>query len=92
MIIFTHHSGEPHGILGAQVAATFIQQKLSIPTIVVGIERDFLKEQLLRFIDESYAPCIVPWRLDTADRIEDRHHVQQGRNLDSMVGSVLQRN
>ena len=55
MIIFTHHSGEPHGILGAQVAATFIQEKLSIPVVVVGIERDFLKEQLLRFIEESYA-------------------------------------
>lgn len=55
MIIFTHHTGEPHGILGAQVAATFFQQKLSIPSIVVGIERDFSKELLLRFIDEYYA-------------------------------------
>jgi hypothetical protein len=55
MIIFTHHTGEPHGILGAQVAATFFQQKLSIPSIVVGIQRDFSKEQLLRFIDEYYA-------------------------------------
>jgi hypothetical protein len=54
MIIFTHHTGEPHGILGAQVAATFLQRKLSIPCIVVGIERDFSKEQLLRFIDEYY--------------------------------------
>jgi hypothetical protein len=55
MIIFTHHTGEPHAILGAQVAATFFQRKLSIPSIVVGIERDFSKEQLLRFIDEYYA-------------------------------------
>jgi hypothetical protein len=55
MIIFTHHTGEPHGILGAQVAATYLQQKLSIPSIVVGIERDFSKEKLLRFIDEYYA-------------------------------------
>jgi len=38
MIIFTHHSGEPHGILGAQVAATFLERKPSIPSIVVGIE------------------------------------------------------
>jgi hypothetical protein len=52
MIIFTHHTGEPHGILGAQVAATFIQRKLSIPSIVVGIERDFSKEELFRFLDE----------------------------------------
>lgn len=55
MIIFTHHTGEPHGILGAQVAATFFQRRLSIPSIVVGIERDFSKEQLLCFIDEYYA-------------------------------------
>jgi len=52
MIIFTHHTGEPHGILGAQAAATFLQRRLSIPSIVVGIERNFSKEQLLRFIDE----------------------------------------
>jgi hypothetical protein len=55
MIIFTHHTGEPHGILGAQVAATFFQRRLSIPSIVVGIERNFSKEQLFRFIDEYYA-------------------------------------
>jgi hypothetical protein len=54
MIIFTHHTGEPHGILGAQVAATFFQRRLSIPSIVVGVERDFSKEQLFRFIDEYY--------------------------------------
>ncbi len=55
MIIFTHHTGEPHGILGAQVAATFLERNLSIPSIVVGIERNFSKERLLRFIDEYYA-------------------------------------
>ena len=54
MIIFTHHTGEPHGILGAQVAATFLERKLSIPSIVVGIEREFSKGNLLRFIDEYY--------------------------------------
>jgi hypothetical protein len=54
MIIFTHHTGEPHGILGAQVAATYLQRKLAVPSIVVGIERDFSKKQLRRFIDEYY--------------------------------------
>lgn len=54
MIIFTHHTGEPYGILGAQVAATYFQQKLSVPSIVVGIERDFSKEQLFHFADEYY--------------------------------------
>ncbi len=55
MIVFTHHTGDPHGVLGAQIAATFFDRKLSIPSIVVGIERNFSKEQLLRFIDEYYA-------------------------------------
>jgi len=55
MIIFAHHTGEPHSILGAQVAATFLDRKLSIPSIVVGIERNFSKEQLLRFIDDYYS-------------------------------------
>lgn len=54
MILFTHHTGEPHGVLGAQVAATFFERRLSIPSIVVGIERDFSKERLVRFIDEYY--------------------------------------
>jgi hypothetical protein len=55
MILFTHHTGEPHGILGAQLAATYFQRQLSIPSIVVGIERDFSREGLIRFIDEYYA-------------------------------------
>jgi hypothetical protein len=55
MILFTHHTGEPHGILGAQVAATFLERKLSVPSIVVGITRDFSKEKLLQFIDHHYA-------------------------------------
>jgi hypothetical protein len=55
MIIFTHHTGDPHGLLGAQVAATFFGRKLSTPSIVVGIERNFSKERLLRFVDEYYA-------------------------------------
>jgi hypothetical protein len=55
MILFTHHTGGPHGILGAQVAATFLERKFSIPSIVVGIKRDFSKEQLFRFIDTYYS-------------------------------------
>src|SRR4030042_4502145 len=55
VIIFPHHTGEPHGILGAQVAATFLERRLSIPSIVVGIEREFSKERLFRFIEECYA-------------------------------------
>jgi hypothetical protein len=66
MIIFTHHTGEPHGILGAQAAATFLQRKLSIPSIVVGIQRNFSKEQLLRFIDEYYAGKWSPTEMPSA--------------------------
>ncbi len=72
MILFTHHTGEPHGILGAQVAATFFERKLSTPSIVVGIERDFSKERLLRFIDEYYAGKEKgqrPSLISAADRI-----------------------
>lgn len=71
MILFTHHTGEPHGILGAQVAATFFERKLSIPSIVVGIERDFSKERLLHFIDEYYAGKnrVIASRISAADRI-----------------------
>ena len=55
MIIFTHHTGEAHGILGAQLAATFFQRKLSVASIVVGIERNFSRENLLRFTEDYYA-------------------------------------
>ncbi len=55
MIIFTHHTGEPHGILGAQIAATFLQRRLSIPSIVVGVERNFSRERLLGFVQDYYA-------------------------------------
>lgn len=54
MIFFTHHTGGPHGILGVQLAATFFQRRLSIPSIVIGIERSFSKDRLLAFIDDYY--------------------------------------
>ena len=54
MLICTHHTGEPHGILGAQVAATYFSKRLSIPSIVVGLKREFQKEKFLAFIEEYY--------------------------------------
>jgi hypothetical protein len=36
------------------VAATFFSRKLSLPSIVIGIERDFSKERLLDFVDGYY--------------------------------------
>lgn len=54
MIIFTHHTGEPHGILGAQAAATFFTRRLNLPSIVVGIQREFGVDALLRFVEDYY--------------------------------------
>jgi len=81
MIIFTHHTGEPYGILGAQVAATFFKRKLSIPSIVVGIKRDFSKEGLLGFIDEYYAG---------KDRVVAFSHLCGRKDLIALVGELKQ--
>jgi hypothetical protein len=54
MLVITHHTGEPHSILGAQVAATYMTRRLDIPSIVVGVTRDFEQENLFKFIDEYY--------------------------------------
>jgi len=86
VIIFTHHTGEPHGILGAQVAATFLQRKLSIPSIVVGIERNFSKERLLRFIDEYYAGKWSP----ASEAVAPTHRSRGGTSrLKSHDGGLL---
>ena len=54
MLVCTHHTGEPHGILGAQIASTYLSKRLAIPSIVVGIRREFRKEPLLAFIEQYY--------------------------------------
>lgn len=54
VIIFTHHTGEPHGILGAQAAATFLTRHHGVESIVVGVQREFATEELFRFIEEHY--------------------------------------
>ncbi len=55
MILISHHTGETHGILGAQIAATYFTKNFETPSIVVGVERGFSKQDLLKFIDEYYA-------------------------------------
>jgi hypothetical protein len=87
MIIFTHHTGEPHGILGAQVAATFLQRKLSIPSIVVGIERNFSKERLLRFVHEYYEGKWSP----TAETLAPNHRSDGGTSRPNSQGGLLLR-
>ncbi len=54
MIFLTHHTGGPYGLLGPQMAATYLQRNLSIPSLVVGIERHFSKERLFHFLEEYY--------------------------------------
>jgi hypothetical protein len=54
MLICTHHTGEPHGILGAQVASTYFTKRLAMPSIVLGLSREFHKEKLLAFVEEYY--------------------------------------
>jgi hypothetical protein len=54
MILITHHTGEAHGILGAQVAATYLTRSLNMSSIVVGIGRQFSKQNLFQFLDDYY--------------------------------------
>lgn len=83
MIILTHHTGEPHGILGAQLAATYLREKLSIPTIVVGIERDYSKEKLLRLIDEHY---------EGKEKVIAFSHLCGRKDLIDLIRELKQRN
>jgi len=54
MIILSHHTGESYGLLGPQLAASFITSELGISTIVIGLLRNFDKEKLFEFIKEHY--------------------------------------
>ncbi|RLA85361.1 MAG: hypothetical protein DRG31_03200 [Deltaproteobacteria bacterium] len=54
MLILCHHTGEPYGLLGPQLAATFLTKKLKIPTVVLGITRDFDRQKLIEFVKEHY--------------------------------------
>ncbi|MCX7856987.1 MAG: hypothetical protein N2513_03230 [Deltaproteobacteria bacterium] len=54
MLLITHHTGENHGLLGPQIVATYISEKLKIPTIVLGLKRGFKEEEFFKFLDEHY--------------------------------------
>lgn len=54
MIILAHHTGEPYGLLGPQVAATYISRKVGLPTSVLGVLHRFDKDRLLEFLKEHY--------------------------------------
>lgn len=82
MILLTHHTGEPHGILGAQLAATYLTRNLNMPSIVVGVERQFSKENLLTFLDDYY-------RGD--ERVIGFSHLCGRKDLLELIGSVKER-
>jgi hypothetical protein len=79
MIVITHHTGEAHGILGAQVAATHFTRNLDMPTIVVGIERVFSRENLLRLLDDYY---------EGRERVIGFSHLCGRKDLIDLIGIV----
>ena len=82
MILITHHTGEPHGILGAQVACTYMTMNLNMPSIVVGIERQFSKELLMKFLDDYY---------EGKEKIIGFSHLCGRKDLVELIGAVKER-
>ena len=82
MILITHHTGEAHGILGVQAAGTHLTTNLHLPSLVVGIERQFSQELLLRFIDDYYAG---------QEKIIGFSHLCGRKDLMELIGAVHER-
>jgi hypothetical protein len=82
MILITHHTGEPHGILGAQTASTYLTENLHMPSIVVGVEREFSKELLLKFLDNYY---------EGKERIIGFSHLCGRKDLVDLISAVKER-
>jgi hypothetical protein len=82
MILITHYTGEPHGILGAQAACTYLTKQLQMPSIVVGIARQFSQGALLQFLDSYYAG---------QDKIIGFSHLCGRADLIALIGAVKER-
>lgn len=82
MVLITHHTGETHGILGAQAAATHLTRNLGIPSIVVGVKREFSKQNLLQFLDEYY---------EDRKRVIGFTHLCGRKNLIELIGLAKER-
>ncbi|MCS7280738.1 MAG: hypothetical protein NZ583_03815 [Desulfobacterota bacterium] len=54
MLLITHYSGEPCGLLGPQRVATYLSKLLSYPVIVIGLKRGFNFQKFLRYLEEHY--------------------------------------
>ncbi|MDD3978502.1 MAG: hypothetical protein PHI15_10195 [Methanomicrobium sp.] len=82
MILITHHTGESHGILGAQAACTYFTEKMNMPSIIVGIERQFSKELLLSFLDSYYIG---------KEKIIGFSHLCGRKDLTELIGAVKEK-
>jgi hypothetical protein len=82
MILITHHTGAPHGILGAQAACTYLTINLNIPSMVVGIARQFSRELLLKFVDDYY---------EGKDKIIGFSHLCGRKDLLELISAVKER-
>lgn len=54
MFIITHHTGEPHGLLGPQVVATFLTARMKVPAKVIGVGRLFDMSALMHLLKDHY--------------------------------------
>jgi hypothetical protein len=82
MILITHYTGEPHGILGAQAAGTYLTTYLNMPSIVVGIARQFSQELLLKFLDSYY---------EGKEKIIGFSHLCGRKDLIELIGTLKER-
>ena len=82
MVLITHHTGETHGILGAQAAATHLTRNLDLPSIVVGVEREFSKENVLQFLEHYY---------QDKERVIGFSHLCGRKDLIELIGLAKER-
>jgi hypothetical protein len=67
------------------VAATFFSRKLSLPSIVIGIERDFSKERLLDFVDGYYGEKWSPAGESTLSTERSRSATSRPKNREFLL-------
>jgi hypothetical protein len=79
MLIITHHTGEPHAILGAQIAATYMTRNLGVTTTVVGMAREFDDEKFLEFVSDHYRD---------ENRIVCFSHLSGRKDLIELIGAL----
>ncbi|MEM4474303.1 MAG: hypothetical protein QXY75_04950, partial [Candidatus Bathyarchaeia archaeon] len=53
MLMIVHHAGEPYGLLGPQLAASYISRYI-IPTSVLGVSNFYERQSLVEFLQYYY--------------------------------------